>query len=583
LAQLVFCSNAPCYSSRRESCHGLRDQFAPDVMALTCDSPPGLSQQGTPPGLRSLTSTPMLAPMSPLPPPGLDSLDASAGFMGGGFVAIAQEIGAAAMDGVQAGLEESLKASNASPGDEGLCTPALVMGIRDAVLRDIDSRIAEKASAMWLQGNAAMEQVQHTNREKNERMAAEVTLCQERQRSLEAENQKLKMAMAMMTERFSTLGAAFGPGSPIPAMSNPFLGLGSPFAGLASPPSFLPSPPAVPAAMTGAASPMQEPPMHLLVSPKAHQSPSSKSLRSPGRRVHGTPKAAVTPMPVISEAAAVIELVIEESNDATCDADNVQKTSAKLMHTLVTADKFPMVPKFPFIPFENSQLPAGFEPMNTSVQQAPPLSLAQALGPLGPLSQTSTGPRMTPTPQAKTPLSLAASLGPSPVPSPSFPAWPGIVATPPVSPFVGQPPGSSFSITLRKADGTELGLNVSHNEFDQALKVDGVRGNGAVEAWNKQCLGSSAADRAVLPGDRITSVNGITCEPAKMLAECRDRMLLRLTVVRGADRSAAGLLGGGCHMSLRADASVFVPTLDFAVANPADKAPAPEMTPEVKA
>jgi hypothetical protein len=152
----------------------------------------------------------------------------------------------------------------------------------------------------------------------------------------------------------------------------------------------------------------------------------------------------------------------------------------------------------------------------------------------------------TPTPSAATPLSLAEALG-SEAPSTSVPVS-LIGSLPP--PCQGQ---RMFSFTLRKADGTDLGLNVSHHEDDKALRVEGVRPDGAVEAWNRQCVGSTASEKAVLPGDRIVSVNGVVNNPAKMLEECRDRQLLKITVLRG---EAASI-----HKtpSLRADAPEFVP------------------------
>jgi hypothetical protein len=152
-----------------------------------------------------------------------------------------------------------------------------------------------------------------------------------------------------------------------------------------------------------------------------------------------------------------------------------------------------------------------------------------------------------------------------------------------VTPVVPQGTSGStvFSFTLRKADGADLGLNVSHHEHDRVLRVEGIRADGAVEAWNKQCnanagggAGAAAAERAVLQGDHIISVNGIHYDPERMLEECRTMQLLRLTVARG-DRGTIGPAvapvsagpspvsnGGGSKSSaLRADASVFVPTV----------------------
>jgi len=153
----------------------------------------------------------------------------------------------------------------------------------------------------------------------------------------------------------------------------------------------------------------------------------------------------------------------------------------------------------------------------------------------------------TPTPSAATPLSLAEALH-SETASPSVP----------VSLMGSLPPPSQgqriFSFTLRKADGTDLGLNVSHNGDDKALRVEGVRPEGAVEAWNRQCVGSTASDKAVLPGDRIVSVNGVVNDPVKMLEECRDKQLLKITVTRGEAAASPK------PFVLQADAQEFVPT-----------------------
>jgi len=172
------------------------------------------------------------------------------------------------------------------------------------------------------------------------------------------------------------------------------------------------------------------------------------------------------------------------------------------------AFKYADVPAFPFSP-----------PVTSS---APPLSLAEALL------------------QSPQQLSLASSLTPAP----------------------GSPDSSStgdatsntytFSFTLRKADGADLGLNVSHHEHDKVLRVEGVRPEGAMEAWNRQCGGSAFADKAVLAGDTITSVNMIMYDPKKMLEECRDKQLLKLTIVRQRAQPKAPTI-------LRAEASEFVP------------------------
>jgi len=207
------------------------------------------------------------------------------------------------------------------------------------------------------------------------------------------------------------------------------------------------------------------------------------------------------------------------TNSATSGGDASSATASSTIQdspqtdfsAAMSAGSFPPLPSVPDFPFPQT-------PQQTP-QQAPlaatPLSLAEALS--------------SETPSSSVPVSLMGSLPP---------------------PCQGQ---RIFSFTLRKADGSDLGLNVSHHEEDKALRVEGVRPEGAVEAWNRQCVGSTASEKAVLAGDRIVSVNGVSNDPAKMLEECRDKQLLKLTVIRGEAVPAPKT------PVLRADAPEFVP------------------------
>ena len=106
-------------------------------------------------------------------------------------------------------------------------------------------------------------------------------------------------------------------------------------------------------------------------------------------------------------------------------------------------------------------------------------------------------------------------------------------------------PGCLFELTLRRADGTPLGLQCKgHNGV---LFIKHVRPHGAVEALNRLCAGTH---REVRPGDLIVKVNDICCDAASMAEECCKERLLKLTLVRGPRLS-------GC--SLHADAPEFVP------------------------
>mmetsp|Transcript_20488 Transcript_20488/g.66279 ORF Transcript_20488/g.66279 Transcript_20488/m.66279 type:complete len:309 (+) Transcript_20488:106-1032(+) len=146
----------------------------------------------------------------------------------------------------------------------------------------------------------------------------------------------------------------------------------------------------------------------------------------------------------------------------------------------------------------------------------------------------------------------------------------------------GLVPGTGhFNFTLRKANGADLGLNVITIEHQRVLRVESVRAGGAVDAWNRQCAGGSCADKVVHPGDLVINVNGVSFDPPKMLQECRDKQLLRLTILRRdpilcgpplvpmpakakgspPQRTAAAAAAAlAAAAGLRADASVFVPT-----------------------
>mmetsp|Transcript_1233 Transcript_1233/g.2710 ORF Transcript_1233/g.2710 Transcript_1233/m.2710 type:complete len:479 (-) Transcript_1233:338-1774(-) len=149
-----------------------------------------------------------------------------------------------------------------------------------------------------------------------------------------------------------------------------------------------------------------------------------------------------------------------------------------------------------------------------------PLSLAQTLSPtIGAeaASALSGAPGLTP------PFGLLASplLG-YPRPPPSTPATTAAAAA----------PAAHFTVTMRKADGGELGLSFSTLEKDQVLKVVSIDG-GAVEAFNRQVAGGAQAEKTIYVGDKIISVNGFSYDPPKMLEECKAKQLCKLTVVRG--------------------------------------------------
>jgi len=125
--------------------------------------------------------------------------------------------------------------------------------------------------------------------------------------------------------------------------------------------------------------------------------------------------------------------------------------------------------------------------------------------------------------------------------------------------------GFVFNITLRKADGCAFGIATTPAVESAVLHIDGILPGGAAEAWNRQCASSGAAEKMLLPGDCIVSVNGVS-GAEDMTTECESQVLLRTTVVRSeGPRSAppthVAAVPDKSEFSspLRADASEFVP------------------------
>jgi len=142
-----------------------------------------------------------------------------------------------------------------------------------------------------------------------------------------------------------------------------------------------------------------------------------------------------------------------------------------------------------------------------------------------------------------------------------------------LSPIIGLGAESSddtdafvFSITIHKAGGTALGLlTTAIGKENGVLRIDGVQPGGAAEAWNRQCWGSGAAEKVLLPGDTVVSVNDVGEDSAAMMVECDTQSLLRFMVVRNSLQPTprmpvVGLPGK--FTSFRAEAPEFVPPAD---------------------
>lgn len=90
-----------------------------------------------------------------------------------------------------------------------------------------------------------------------------------------------------------------------------------------------------------------------------------------------------------------------------------------------------------------------------------------------------------------------------------------------------------FSFTILKADGFPLGISFADEADDeQGLIVEAVQLDSAIDAWNGSCITADNIRKRVEAGDRIVSVNGISCQRALMLQECEGKALLKMVLVR---------------------------------------------------
>lgn len=131
-----------------------------------------------------------------------------------------------------------------------------------------------------------------------------------------------------------------------------------------------------------------------------------------------------------------------------------------------------------------------------------------------------------------------------------------------------------FGLTLRVADGAEMGLVCSTSPVDSTspfVRIESIMPGGAAEAWNRQCGSSGAAEKVLRPGDKIVRVNDQAHSADQMLKECKSARLLRLQVVRvgeGVEEVKEQALGAS-PSKLRAEAVEFVPggSSKFCIAN----------------
>lgn len=412
---------------------------------------------------------------------------------------------------------ESPRAPGASVGPiappqkpEGL-KEELLREVTEAVREHIDWRTAAAVDTLWHKGQRAMQQLQEQQLAQTTQLQSQLAACAEAHQQLQRENAMLRTGLEALMKHLTSV---FGPppqGMPPPSMPPP----GMPPPGV--PPSA--APPAPPPGIAASAA--------SLSASGAAQSPFFPA--SPPE----TPK---MPQTVVHASSSASSQTVECPAPVTPSA-----AAAKPGRTLRSHTSDP----------EDFHTPAGSPQPHgeTMVEElhdmpgnsTPSISLPPGLG---------------------AEASLCGGTG-SDVSTTVAPVMPAPAAPPPpVSPIVLVP---AFMLTLRRADNVPLGLEVRGDSGDKWLTVESVRPGGAVEAWNRQCVGDM---REIRPGDRIININGAE-DADGMREECLRKHLLRMTVQRGACSetppdappvlASAANLRGGTGGALRADANEFVP------------------------
>lgn len=385
-----------------------------------------------------------------------------------------------------------------------------VRELREEVAQAATERFAQKGTDLWAAAEARMQEMEKQQAEVIGQLEEQVRRCHEKHHKLEEDNVQLQRNIAALQEQLehAEADAAFRqrllgpqehqvaaravaparsiwmPSSPVPP------GLGWPLTqGLVTRQSVNP---ALPDGWDGLMPPLPlevpEPTSSVALSEAA-----SLSLGSP--RALGAPCSISEPPGLSSPKASTV---------FSCDSFSSPKASRASEE-----DAFgTLTPKVPLCS-PCSPLPRAATPQRSCMERRS-------------ATPARTPPSTPLTPQRAIRSSLGA-LTKSPMKSPIVPASPFVIC---------EGGGQVFGFMLRLAEGVELGLDVEHGGEDSALRVRLVKPGGAIEAWNRQCVGGPAAGKAVLPGDQIVQVNHAS-EPLSMLAECRTKQMLRLTIVRG--------------------------------------------------
>lgn len=448
-----------------------------------------------------------------------------------------------------------------------LCQDQVDVICKDMIHRT-DEMLQEKVDKMWTSAADQLKMLDLQQEQSNSSLEAELRTCNEKVKSLEVDKQEMQKSVAMLQEQLANLtahlygqqrcgwpnpGQMMMPGSPMmmAGMMGPFATAPS---GYPSPPPFqmtpfdeasersttAPSSPLPPRLQSAPQSQPQTPSRGPFAPPSIAAPPPPPGLGAPPLPFAPPPPGlgggcsildmlAAKPLAPISLSAAIDAMDAKAGTVAPKSPPATMKEPRQYEHRPPLLQEVPKAQSsgndahseaLKFLQTHKDTPDIDYDTMGANYARG---------GRFGSPCSPSFGPSAAPrvgtlnlTPK-RTPRLSQGRGTPLGMRSPSLTASPYVIL---------ESGGTEFGFTIRKADDCSLGLDVTHTDDINFLLVTGVKSGGAMEAWNKLCVGGPAAGKAVMPGDKIVKVN-VATTPLEMLSECRDKKLLKFRIQRG--------------------------------------------------